>query len=397
MSGRRATAVLPAAAAGQGTTIGMIASLGILCCGNGLLTTAVGLAVAPGRLDPAAARPVLTGYPLGFLLGCLLARPLIARFGHVGALLLVIALSAAASLTLEGGLSVPIWAAVRVANGIAIACGFAVAESWINIVAGASNRGRLISAYMVANSIGLALGQAMINLDGRLGGHLYLLAAAIMAVAAAPFAARRAPARPAAGPEARHPPVSFARFFRIAPLAILAALQCGMTNVNFLVVGPVYGAMLGFGPGEVGAIVMAFSIGGLIGQPLVGWLSDRMERRLVLAGLTLASTLLCLVLAFGGVTTLPALLALLLLYGTFTLSIYPVALAIALSKVEAEAVVAVSGKFLLVYAAGSVVAPTLTTAIMDSVAPPFLFALLGALAALVFIAAILSLARARSA
>jgi MFS family permease len=192
-------------------------------------------------------------------------------------------------------------------------------------------------------------------------------------------------------PRTIHDPMGMAAFLLIAPLAILAAAQAGMTNLNFVSVAPIYGGMIGLTPAEAGELIIAFSLGGLFAQPVVGILSDRFDRRALLTGTASLSATLCFIIAISAKLPLVLLLLVLALFGAFTLAIYPLALALAASRVPASLVVSMSSKFLLIYSLGSVVSPAISTLLMQRVAPQAMFGFLGCLIGTVAVCSVIDL------
>ena len=78
----------------------------------------------------------------------------------------------------------------------------------------------------------------------------------------------------------------------VAPLALLTAFACGLGEQVAFSFLPVYAVGAGVSA-ETGTLwLSAFVIGNVVLQWPIGWLADHADRRLVLAGCTLASTLL---------------------------------------------------------------------------------------------------------
>ena len=368
----------------------MIAGTAIMCAGNGLLTTVVGLTLIRGGVDPEAVQPIVTGYPLGFLVGCLTARQLIIRLGHARAFATLVLLEAAASIGFTLSFHAWVWVGLRIVDGFCIAGCFTTVESWVNLNADTRSRGTLIGLYMVSTTLGLSLGQTLLNLAN--GIALFGIAIAVLCLSPLPLALgpRKSPSM-ALVPRTIHEPMGMAAFLLIAPLAILAAAQAGMTNLNFVSVAPIYGAMIGLTPAEAGELIIAFSLGGLFAQPVVGILSDRFDRRALLTGTAGLSATLCFIIAISAKLPLVLLLLVLVLFGAFTLAIYPLALALAASRVPASLVVSMSSKFLLIYSLGSVVSPALSTRLMQRVAPQAMFGFLGCLIGTVAVCSVIDL------
>jgi len=363
----------------------LISAVCIVTAGSGLLTTKTSLDLSTRHFDSGTVGLLVSGFSLGFLLGCLIARPLISAFGHGRAFQLMAALTALATLIFLLSPGAWVWVAIRIVNGCAMAVIFTAAESWINLVANPQSRGALFSFYMVLNGFGLAAGQAAINLGDPAGGAAYILASSLCLLAVAPFLfdGELRPARPAAHLDTasrRDEKLSFLRSLRIAPISVMAALQAGLTNICFGVMAPIYAVKTGHTAGEAAALVTAFSVGGVLAQIPLGWFSDRFDRRLMLGVMAAAAASSCLAIVWFGQLSTALLLAVALVYGATTLSIYPLAVAFAGSRVKSQFMVALSGQLLFVYALGAIVAPGITNLLMGWISPSALFGFLGSAA-----------------
>ncbi|WP_168990409.1 MFS transporter [Aureimonas flava] len=362
----------------------LVLAIGIIASGNALLATTTSLSLALGHDSVEAVRVALTGYPLGFLIGCLTARSLISRNGHGRTFQGMAVLMACATALFFVVPDAMAWGALRLVNGFAMACAFTVAESWINLESGPRNRGSLLALYMVMSTLGMASGQSLINLGQPGDARLFIVAAAICLAAALPFAMHRRyhPAgrthSAAGGAGEPDEQVSLATLLRTVPAVVVAAFQAGMANMNFAVLAPIYAAHTGHSAAVAAALVTCYSLGGFLIQLPMGWLSDRFDRSLILSGAAMTATASCLAIAlFGGVST-PLLFALLLVYGAAGSVVYPVAIALAGQRFESRHIVSVSGRLLLVYAVGAVVAPAVCNELMARFEPGALFLLLGA-------------------
>lgn len=378
----------------------LLISIALIAAGSALLTTKTSLDLALQHLSVEAMRVVLTGYPGGFLLGCLFARTLIVGIGHGRTFQLMAVLMASATLLFMVSSDVWLWGGLRVVNGFAMASMFTVAESWINLYSGPRNRGSLLALYMIMSTLGVASGQSMINL-GTPGDHrLFVLAAATCLMAALPFvlAGRIHPARRMPSAERLSEVeelISLPRLLCIVPVVVLAALQAGMSNMNFGVVAPIYASYTGHPASVAAALLTVYSLGGFLVQVPIGWLSDRIDRRFILAGAALISASSCLATALFGHQSVMLLFALFFVYGAAGGAIYPVAIAHAGQKFDSRYIVAISGRLLLVYAVGALIAPAVSNELMVRVQPSALFLFLGSASLVVSLACMLDIAFSR--
>jgi len=370
--------------------------------GNSLLTTSVSLSLSLPGIDPGVVQLLLTGFPVGFLAGCLAARFLVARAGHRGTFLLVSFLAAFTGFGYMATMATPVWLVLRLLNGFAMAVLFVVSESWINLYADQSNRGAYFSLYMMMTSLAVLFGQLMVEAAGPHSPYLFLMGALTITAGTlyCRFAGRPWPALPVRTVQPLQVVVSAAdqryglwKLVILAPVTIIAVFQAGMTNMNVFALTPLYGAKIALPAATTVGLVTAFSMGGMLAQTPVGWLSDRLDRRWMLLVQGVLAATLCGGIIMLADTHVPVLFVLFFLYGATALTIYPVGIAFANSQIDSRHMVSASGGLLLLYSIGNVMTPGVAAGLMDYVAPYALFIMLGSGAALVSVGACFNLRR----
>jgi MFS family permease len=383
-----------------------MASVCIVGTGNALLTTAVSLHLSRPGVDGHVVQLVLTGFPVGFLIGCLITRFFVASIGHERTFLL---LSLLAALTASGFTVtdlMPVWFGLRLLSGLSMAALFIVCESWINLYADERNRGTYFSLYMMMTSLAVLFGQLLVEAAGPHSSHLFLIATMtiVIGLVYSGFVGGRWPQLPVwqrhhldamtvAPAQQRY---GLWRLAVLVPVTIIAVFQAGMTNMNVFAMTPIYGAHVGLSATTTVGLVTAFSIGGVLAQTPIGWLSDRVDRRLLLLVQGILAALLCVAIVWAGNRFASLLFALFFAYGATALTIYPVAIAFANSQIHSRHMVSASGGLLLLYSIGNVMTPAVAAGLMEKVAPQALFVMLGAGAALVAVAAVFNLLRRRT-
>jgi MFS family permease len=171
---------------------------------------------------------------------------------------------------------------------------FAVSESWIADATPAQQRGAVVSAYQIAGRLGLIAGPFLIAAPGLEAGDAFTLAGIALALCLLPIVLtdRSQPLRP------RARVVSPLRLWAIAPAAALAAFGAGLINSGLLAFLPIWAGRLGEASGSAAAIIVGCAYAGaLITQWPAGLISDRLDRRLVIAALTGVAGLCRFVLA----------------------------------------------------------------------------------------------------
>jgi MFS family permease len=383
----------------------IMASVCIVGTGNGLLTTAVSLRLSGRDIDPHVVQYVLTAFPVGFLVGCLITRFLVASLGHERTFLLVSLLAALATSGFIATNLMPVWFCLRLLSGLSMAALFIVCESWINLYASERNRGTYFSLYMMMTSLAVLFGQLLVEAAGPHSPHLFLIATMVIAIGLVycKFIGGRWPALPIWQP--RPDPLMVApaeqryglwRLAILAPVTIVGVFQAGMTNMNVFAMTPIYGVHIGLSAATTVALVTTFSVGGMLAQAPVGWLSDRLDRRLMLLVQGIVAASLCAAIVWAGNRFEPLLFVLFFAYGATALTIYPVAIAFANSQIASRHMVSASGGLLLLYSIGNVMTPGVAASLMENVAPQALFIMLGTGAGLVAVAACFNLLRSRT-
>ena len=127
-------------------------------------------------------------------------------------------------------------------------------------------------------------------------------------------------------------------------------------------------------------------LGGLAFQIPVGRLSDRFDRRVVLAFLSLGFAGTAIIMVFLP-RSLSTILPAAVLLGGFMSTLYPVCVAHAHDRMPADRVVAVSGRLILVSGVGSVLGPLIGASVMQRFAIDGVFYFMAAAVLLLALAA----------
>lgn len=346
----------------------MRAELGALILATSLVQLAVGffgtflsLRVVLESFDATAAGVVLSSYFAGFTVGAVRGDRIIERIGHIrsyaafgGA---VIAATAGMPLLVDAWA----WTLLRAIVGFGCAGVFTTTESWLNAKASVPQRGRVFSIYMVGVFVALAIGQLLIGKVVVESSIPFSMVVMLFAAALVMVTTTRAePPRTVTST-----PLPFSQLFRAAPVAVVGCAASGLIGGAFYALVPAWMEGEGIARERIAVLMFAAVLGGLVFQVPVGRLSDRSDRRLVLAGLAagLAATALAIVVLPPSLSVVLAPVALL---GGFLSTLYPVCVAHAHDSMPVDRVVAVSGRLILVSGLGSVLGPLIGTRLMST-------------------------------
>lgn len=342
----------------------LLVSVAFLITGNGLQ-----MMLLPLRGDAEGFSAVQigfmgSGYYLGFVLGCLGTPLLLRRARHVRTFAALVSIASAVALGYPMLVDAWLWALLRLITGFCLAGLYLIVESWINDRATSETRGALISIYVAINYIVTALGQMTATLFESSSFALFSIASILVSVAAVPLALSRSP-------EPRPP-----ELVRFRPLYLLRLSPAG--TVSIFLIGLACGAFWSLGPvlanarsANVTSAALFMSVavlGGALAQWPIGRLSDSLDRRHVLIGVTGAAALASLVIGM-----LPDLggpwLVFAFIFGATLLPSYAVASAHVFDFAERAHFVEVSAGLLLLYGLGSTIGPALAALCMQWLGP----------------------------
>jgi MFS family permease len=143
--------------------------------------------------------------------------------------------------------------------------------------------------------------------------------------------------------------------------------------------GPVYARLSGFGTRGVAAFMGVSILAAVLTQYPVGRLSDRLDRRTVIASMCLLATIVAAVIeAFGPLQWL-VFLALAALFSGSALTLYSLSVSHVNDKLEPSQMVAASSALLLINGMAAALGPLVTGALMGAFGARAYFAILGTL------------------
>jgi MFS family permease len=252
------------------------------------------------------------------------------------------------------------WFPLRFTFGITIGTLFVLSEYWITAAAPPDKRGVVMGIYATVLAIGFASGPLLLTLTGTVGALPYLAGAALFLLALVPLALS-GPHMPALEKHGQSPvlPMMLA-----VPVATFAALVFGAIETGGFALFPAYGIRNGMNDVSAATLISIVAAGNVISQIPIGWLSDHLDRRLVL--------LMCALVGVAGCIAMPFALydfrifaAVLFVWGGFTGGLYTVGLAHLSARFSGIELANANAAFVMLYSVGLVVGPPLVGLSMD--------------------------------
>lgn len=318
------------------------------------------------RLDAAGYDATLIGLSaaanaIGLFVVAPLAPALLARHGLARVMIVASLLEVVLYLACSLSQDFYVWTFLRLLMGGIGGVLWIAGEVWITQAATDATRGRVLAIYNSFFGLGTAAGPTVLSAIGHQGALPFLLAAGIVFVSVLPILWARALA-----PVIEHDGGGgggFAVRALFAPLRQAAVPM--MLNLSYALVFaglwtflPVFAVGSGLPVERAFQQLTAFSVGTIVLQFPVGWLSDRFDRRLIATVLMVAS--LAAVASMNLFVHVPGLdFAYFFVLGGVVSGLYVVALSLIGERFRGSALAAAITVYTLMWSAGSMIGPPL--------------------------------------
>jgi MFS family permease len=345
----------------------------LIMLGNGMHFTLIGLRGGIEGFSATALAIVTSGYFLGFLSGARLTPVMIRRVGHVRVFAALGSFMSAALIAFPL-LTDPIaWTLLRILVGFSMSGIYVAAESWLNDASTNETRGKVLSAYMIAQTLGIIGAQGLLTLGDAGTSVLFMYASILVSVSFAPILLSVTPAPMAEVTR----PMPLRKLFSSSPLGTVGIFLLGGVYATQSGMGAVFGSQIDMSAAEIALFVAMLFAGALVFQYPIGWLSDRVDRRKLIFGLATLGTISCLLGWVAGAGLWP-IMAAAFFAGGVTTPLYALFLAYTNDFLSAEEMPAASGGLVFTFGLGAIVGPLVAGWAMQGLNPFAFWLVLGA-------------------
>ena len=324
----------------------------LLMLGNGMQGSLLGIRGAIEGFSPFALSLITSGYFLGFLVSSRVTPNLIRRVGHVRVFAAMASIISAAFILYAALPDVWVWGLLRIIVGACFASVYIVAESWLNDGATNETRGQALSAYMIVQLGGIVAAQGLLNFGDPAGYGLFVLISVAVSLSFAPILLTVSPVPVHEATE----PMTLRELFEASPLGCVGALMLGGVFSTMFGMTAIYGTQIGLTVAQISALVAAIYTGGMVLQYPIGWLSDRMDRRLlILIACSVGAAASLVAILAGNAAT--ALLVIAFVVGGVSNPLYSLLIAHTNDFLDHEDMAAASGGLVFLNGVGAIGGP----------------------------------------
>ncbi|MDE4062482.1 MULTISPECIES: MFS transporter [Rhodobacterales] len=354
----------------------LLLGMGMLMIGNGLQGTILGVRGDLEGFSTLQMSFVMSAYFVGFLGGSRMAPEMIRRVGHVRVFAALASLISAVMILYPAITNPFAWMAGRVLIGFCFSGVYVTAESWLNNAADNANRGKALSLYMLVQMLGIVSAQALMLLGNPSGYETFVIASVVISVSFAPILLSISPT-PAFDTTK---PMTLRQLMDASPLGCVGMFLLGGVFSAQFGMSAVYAASAGLTLPQISLFVATFYVGALVLQYPLGWISDRMDRRVViLFAAAFSGAAAVLGMAMGANFWMLLLAAFFI--GGMTNPLYSLLIAHTNDYLDYDDMAAASGGLVFINGLGAITGPLITGWLMgESVfGPPGFFLIMAVL------------------
>ena len=345
----------------------LLVGIVLIMLGNGMQFTLIGLRGGLEGFSATALAIVTSGYFVGFLSCTRYTPALIRNVGHVRVFAALGSFMSAGLITFPLIVEPWTWTLLRILIGFCMSGIYVTAESWLNDASTNETRGKVLSAYMIAQTLGIIGAQGLLTLGDAQTSVLFIGASILVSISFAPvlLTVGQAPRTEVTRP------MPLRELYRQSPLGTVGIFFLGSVYATQSGMGAVVGTLIGMAADQISLLVAMLFAGALALQYPIGWISDRIDRRKLIFAAAAIGAASCLGgwMVGGGLWTL---MASAFIAGGMTTPLYALFLAYTNDYLSPEDMPAASGGLVFTFGLGAIIGPLVTGWAMEW-AGPFAF------------------------
>ena len=337
----------------------------IICLGHGLQGTLIGVRSVIEGFSFVSAGVIIAGYYVGYLTGAILIPIFLRQVGHIRVFAALASLASIAILLHSIFLDPVSWFIIRIITGISLSGIYVIMESWLNDRSTNQTRGQLLGIYMIVTFVFVGLGQLLLNLSDPSKVDLFILVSILLSFALLPILLSKTDQPDITDPKY----FSIKEFYILSPLGFVAALFTGLAHSAVFGYGAIYASSKGLSVLEVSIFMVIISSFGALSQWPIGFLSDKIDRRVILIAVTFIAAGLSIFIVISSYISLILFFIITALYASMCLPMFSLAVAHVNDFLKPNQIVSASSTFNILIGIGSILGPLVVAGTMTLLGP----------------------------
>ena len=235
-------------------------------------------------------------------------------------------------------------------------------DTWVNLVSDNRNRGKAIGFYNSAITLGFAIGPLFIGIFGTEGTLPIIIAICLMIIRTPVIMTIKQQVNDVKIPKLEKK-LNFS-FLKIAPFIFIAIFVSGVIDSGFSALFPAYMINEFFSDKQIGFLFFVGLCIGVFLQPLVGALTDKINKRFLILVFLIFHIVWPLLLN-NFITEITIVYIVIIIWGVASISLYTVTLAYLGERVKITELSIATSVFIIIFEFGEFVGPITIGFIMD--------------------------------
>lgn len=347
----------------------LLFGMGLLMIGNGMLSTLLGVRGEIENFSTLEMSIIVSAYFVGFLGGSRIAPEMIRRVGHVRVFAALASLISAVMILYPAAPDPWVWTVGRILIGFCFSAVYVTAESWLNNAATNETRGQALSLYMIVQTAGIVVAQALMLTADPSGYLLFVIPSILVSIAVTPILLSISPTPPFEANRSS----SLRELMGYSPLGCVGMFLLGGVFASQFGMSAVYGTEIGLSVAEISLFVSIIFVGAIVTQYPIGWMSDRMDRRLLIVGVSAMGCVAGVIGAMSGEGGYTMLLVAAFFMGGAANPLYSLLIAYTNDYLEPEDMAGASSGLVFINGLGAIAGPMISGWAMQFIGPSGFF------------------------
>ena len=356
---------------------------GVIMVSHGFQGNLLGIRANLENFNFIATGTMMSGYFVGYFLGANMIPNLVSKVGHIRVFAAFASMASLSSLVHALFVDPIVWTLARFLTGFSMIGILIIVESWLNDRATNKTRGKVLSLYMFFTFFAFTIGNLLLNISSPNSYEPFILISLLFSVALIPILLTK-----------RKPPtfkktssIKIRELLKISPFGSFSMFCTGFIFAAMFTMLAVYAVTMNLSVFEISILLVGTTLAGAIFQWPIGSLSDKYDRRLVIIGCCIFSSIFAvlsiaasglsfdnliiekyIILSYSSMDKTKLFIFIILLSG-MTLPMFALNLALVNDYISKEKFVAAGAGLNMIFGLGAIAGPLICSLLMNFLGP----------------------------